>query len=975
MEESQGRPWKWHRLVHVCRKWRRAIFRSPRRLGLQILCEYGAPIGSILASWPTLPLVAKFKADRKSKHIPRNVMVALRRPDRLCEIDLHVTSSMLAPIVEVAQKPCHALESIRITVETPTGPSMLVRNAFLGGSAPHLREIKLDGIAFPFPEIRQVLLSASNLVDLYLSHIPNDAYFSPSDLVTGLSTSLQLKRLTVDFHSLPSSSSPSPSMTHLPSQRTTLPSLTFLSFHGASGYLDEFVAQVELPALCKFAIRLFNDIFFEIPQFCQLIPRLNALKSPAQTIVKHNVDFVGVYFEEGNLLSEETEDCFLGTSCRQLDWQLSFVNQILTQLSFLLSTVDSLDIQSGDDLPTGEEDVESAQWLELFQLFAHVTRVYVWDQLVPSIVQALAAEDMTAEVLPELTSLYLSGYRSFPSVAKVVKQFVATRRLSGRSVSLTPSSEVRRCSPSHTILLSSGGDGNDGNSGCGGDGGGSCSNWNHRNNPPEVAFASPSYFAVTYPCGAGNNWRRTTVTIEVFHDDVLLEIFDFYRLYAIKQSRGSWKWLRLAHVCRKWRRIIFRSQHRLGLRILCEDGAPIESALAFWPNLPLVAKFHSGEKSKNIPGNVMVALHHLDRLCEIDLHVTSSLLAQIVEVTHEPCQALESICITVETHRGPSILVRNAFLGGSAPHLRKIKMEGVPLPFPEIRQILLSTNNLVELHLSKIPNDACFSPNDLVTGLSNSLQLKRLTVDFHSPASSPPSMTCPPSRRTTLPSLIFLEFHCESEYLEEFVAQMEFPSLSNFAIMLSNDIFFEIPRFYKIIPRLNVLGSHAWAIVTHTVDSVSVLLSREVKLERWSVSELEDCFLEASCRRLDWQLSFITQITSQLSPLLSSVHSLSIRGGPGFPTGQEDVDPTRWLEFFQPFTHVNHLYVMADRLVPCIMLALVADMTAEVLPELAFLSLSGFNDLRSTSPSVADAATEFVARRKLSGRNVTLSTS
>ena len=435
-------------------------------------------------------------------------MVALRRPDRLCEIDLHVTSSMLAPVVEVTQKPCRALEIIRVTVEAPTGPSVLVGNGFLGGSTPHLRELKLDGISFPFPAIRRVLLSTNNLVELHLSNIPNHAYFSPSDLVTGLSTSVQLKRLTIDFfHSLPSS--PSQSMTRTPPQHTTLPSLMIFSFHGASGYLDEFVAQIELPALCKFAIRFFNDIFFEIPQFCQLIPRFNALKSPARAIVKHSVDFVGIYFEEGNLSSE---DCFLGTSCRQLDWQLSFVTQILSQLSFLLSSVDSLDIQSGDDLPTGEEDVESAQWLELFQLFAHVTQVYVWENLVPSIVQALAAEDMTAEVLPELTSLYLSGYRSFPSVAKVVEQFVATRRLSGRSVSLAPGSEVRHCSPSHTILLSGGG----GNSGCGGGGGSSCGNWSHRNYPSEVTSASLSYFAVTDPSvqargGGGQRLKCSTM--------------------------------------------------------------------------------------------------------------------------------------------------------------------------------------------------------------------------------------------------------------------------------------------------------------------------------------------------------------------------------------------------------------------------------------------------------------------------------
>ena len=372
----------------------------------------------------------------------------------------------------------------------------------------------------------------------------------------------------------------------------------------------------------------------------------------------------------------------------------------------------------------------------------------------------------------------------------------------------------------------------------------------------------------------------------------------------------------------------------------------------------------------------MVALRLPDRLREIDLHVTSSMLAPIVEVTQKPCHALESIRITVETHSGPSILVRNAFLGGSAPHLREIKLDGIAFPFPEIRQVLLSTKNLVELHLSNIPNEAYFSPSDLVTGLSTSIQLERLTVNFHSPASSPlPSMTRSPSQRNALPYLIFLEFHCESEYLEEFVAQMELPSLSNVAIKLFNDIFFEIPLFSKLIPCLNAPGSPAWAIVTHNVDSVNVLFSRKA----WSESsdpETRSCFVETSCRRLDWQLSFTTQITSQLSPHLSSVHSLSIRGDHGFPTGQEDVDPTQWLEAFQPFTHVNHLYVLVDRLVPCIMQALVTeDMTAEVLPELTLLHMNGFDNLCSTSPSLGDAATQFVARRKLSGRNVTLSSS
>ena len=358
-------------------------------------------------------------------------MAALHRPDRLYIIDLHVTSSMLASIVEMTQKSCRLLEIIRITVEAHTRSYILDRNAFLGGSAPHLREIKLDGFPLPFPEIRRVLLSTNDLVDLHLANIPN---FSPSDLATGLSTSVRLKRLTVDFHSLPSSLPPS--TTH-PPRRTALPSLVSLNFHGASEYLEVFIARVELPAICKFAIKLFNDMLFEIPKFSRFIPCLDALRSPARAIVEHSVDSVGVYFGGEGRLS----NCFFKTSCRQLDWQLSFVTQILSQLSSLLSSVHLLDIQS-DELPTGEEDVDSTQWLELFQPFTHVTEVHVWEKLVPGIVQALAAEDMTAEILPELTSLRLDRYRSSPSVMKAAGQFVATRKLSGRTIFLSSGDEA-----------------------------------------------------------------------------------------------------------------------------------------------------------------------------------------------------------------------------------------------------------------------------------------------------------------------------------------------------------------------------------------------------------------------------------------------------------------------------------------------------------------------------------------------------
>ncbi len=439
-----GYQWDWLRLAQVCRRWRGVISISPHRLDLWILCKSGAsPIERILGFWSSIPLIVRFKAASPSLlALPDNIAVALRHGDRICEIDLGVTSSTARSIVEVIQKPLQALKCIRITIKDPTGLPLRIRSSFLGGSAPHVREIKLDGIAFPFLAIRQVLSSTNNLVQLQLSNIPNDVYFSPLDFVDALSTLIHLESLTIGFHS-PASRPPQPqpppsTMTGRPrttKRTTTLSSLTLLDFHGASEYLEEFVSKIDLPSLHKITIKLFNQILFEIPHFCQFIPHVKALGSPTWVFITHSAESVNVIFvQEGK---SSNENCFLGTSCRRLDWQLSFVTQLTTQLSpSILSSVRSLSIKKvlESDMPTGVEDVDSPQWLELFQPFRHVTQVHVWERrLVPGIVQALVSE---AGVLPELDSLHLSGYRGSPSVVKDAEQLVSTRRLAGHAVRL-----------------------------------------------------------------------------------------------------------------------------------------------------------------------------------------------------------------------------------------------------------------------------------------------------------------------------------------------------------------------------------------------------------------------------------------------------------------------------------------------------------------------------------------------------------
>ncbi|KAI0272109.1 hypothetical protein BGY98DRAFT_1099952 [Russula aff. rugulosa BPL654] len=175
---STVRPWKWHHLAHVCRTWRHVISMSLRNLDLRILCEYRTYreyFGYLANIAPSRKVI--FKSGIKTptkKHYGCNPSPRSRFGDSPCDkLDDWTNHRNDAETVS-------ELESIRIRVQDTDvmGPSRVAHNAFLGDSAPRLREIGLHRVALPFPEIRQVLSSTNNLVDLRLSNIPNSIYFT-----------------------------------------------------------------------------------------------------------------------------------------------------------------------------------------------------------------------------------------------------------------------------------------------------------------------------------------------------------------------------------------------------------------------------------------------------------------------------------------------------------------------------------------------------------------------------------------------------------------------------------------------------------------------------------------------------------------------------------------------------------------------------------------------------------------------------
>jgi F-box-like len=84
--------------------------------------------------------------------------------------------------------------------------------------------------------------------------------------------------------------------------------------------------------------------------------------------------------------------------------------------------------------------------------------------------------------------------------------------------------------------------------------------------------------------------RLQLVTIESLPDEVLLEVFDFFLLIPIDEEEegdlGPQGWLKLVHVCRRWRCVVFDAPLRLDLKVYCTPNTPVRKLLHIWPGLP-----------------------------------------------------------------------------------------------------------------------------------------------------------------------------------------------------------------------------------------------------------------------------------------------------------------------------------------------------------------------------------------------------
>jgi hypothetical protein len=221
---------EWYTLVHVCRKWRNVIFRSPRRLNLRLYCKARTPVRETLGVWPLLPIVIMVYGYEMWG--VDNIIAALEHNDRVFQLNLiDFPSSQFGKVLAAMQRPFPTLTLLRLGLDDET--SLVQPELFLGGSAPRLQTLHLDRI--PFPGLPKLLLSATDLVDLELRRIPDSGYISPEAMATGLSVLTRLKRLVIKFDS--SRYRPDRRSRRLPPPtRDVLPNLNRLRFIGVGNY-------------------------------------------------------------------------------------------------------------------------------------------------------------------------------------------------------------------------------------------------------------------------------------------------------------------------------------------------------------------------------------------------------------------------------------------------------------------------------------------------------------------------------------------------------------------------------------------------------------------------------------------------------------------------------------------------------------------------------------------------------------------
>jgi hypothetical protein len=457
--------------------------------------------------------------------------------------------------------------------------------------------------------------------------------------------------------------------------------------------------------------------------------------------------------------------------------------------------------------------------------------------------------------------------------------------------------------------------------------------------------------------------------IDLLPDDVLLEIFDFYKgINLLFKGKPLGKpdieaWQSLVHVCRRWRNLVLGSPRCLNLQLYCTPKTPAKDTLDVWPALPLLIE---GDM-KTTPGvdNIAAALGRSNCVSEVLLWGLAWQLEEVLAPMQVPFPELTDLRL-FSYHDETTPVIPDSFLGGSAPRLRILMLDSIS--FPGLPKLIPSATRLVHLDVCNIPHSGYISPEAMVALISVLSSLNSLALGFRSPQSRPDweSRSLPPPKRSILPALHEFRFTGVTEYLEDLVAFIDAPQLDHMNITFFNQIDFYSPRLIQFInctPTLRAFDKARVGFNDYTASVIHLYRTYEMDGFLW---------ISISCREPDWQLSSIEQVCNSSLPPLPMVEDLYIEHDYSQQVWKNDaIENDLWLQLLLPFTVVKNLHLPKE-FAPGIAGALqdlVGGRITEVLPSLQNIFVEEPEALGPFQEKIG----QFVTARQLSGRPVTIS--
>ena len=434
------------------------------------------------------------------------------------------------------------------------------------------------------------------------------------------------------------------------------------------------------------------------------------------------------------------------------------------------------------------------------------------------------------------------------------------------------------------------------------------------------------------------------IHVHELDSDSLLQIFSHYRLKYEEDWNLRHTWRNLAHVCQRWRYLMFDMWSHLDMSLVLTINSPSINTLRHLPPIPLFIDFPdhgTRAMSRKDEENIRFGLQWVDRVCRVDLQAPSSSFRAWLGQMNQVFPRLGDLSL-LSTSTEENLVLPETF---QAPDLRRLTLHGIGL---STRSTLnFSAIALSTLSLTHIGASSYLSPGHLVKQLQGLPYLEKLSIGFAIPiplTSTEGKLLPAPIPPVPLPSLRRLTFRGVGVYLDNLVAHINAPLLEQLDLTLLFELDFTLVNLTGFIRRTEGYASRCPDFrVKFKKDGVYVDAGHE-KLsyhEPWRIKTLS---VRVNCEPLDWQMETALQVCRALGKVVSTLEVLSLDlDVDAMPSDWENMlDDMLWHELLLPFTGAKRLYIGSSLTLELsrTLESVIGDSVMDLLPELQELEVT-----------------------------------